>query len=69
MSRVIWLDPIPNVRFEGAPVSCEIIGTCRFQDRITLYVRIPVHDHLGYGYVVYLATVDSAYRDVHWTRS
>ena len=69
MSRLIWLDPIPNVQFIGAPVPCEIIGTSRFQDQITLYVRIPVHDHRGYGYVVFLASVDSAYRDIQWART
>ena len=69
MSRLIWLDTIPNVQFSGAPVSCEIIGTSRFQDQITLYVRIPVHDAHGYGFVVYLATVDSAYRDIRWART
>ena len=65
MPRVEWLDPIPNVRFAGGPVECTITGTCRFMGRYQLYVRIPMHDHLGYGYLVYVATVDSAFRDVH----
>ena len=65
MPRVVWIDPIPNVRFEGAPVGCTIIGTSRFQGQLTIYVRVPIHDHLGYGFLVYVATVDSAYRDVH----
>ena len=65
MPRAVWIAPIPNVRFAGAPVDCMIIGTCRFQGQLTIYVRIPIHDHLGYGFLVYVATVDSAYRDVH----
>ena len=66
---IIWLDPIPNVRFVGAPVECAIIGTSQFQNQLTLYVRVPVVDQHGPGFIVYLATVDSAYRDVRWTRT
>ena len=67
--RVIWLNPVPNIRFEGGPAPCTIIGTSRFQNQLTLYLRVPILDAYGEGYVVYLVHVDSAYRDLPWQQT
>ena len=61
---VEWIDPAPAVRFEGGPLPCTIIGTSRLPDgELTLYLRVPD----GEGYIIYLVTVTSAYRDQPWT--
>ena len=69
MPRIVWLDPVPSIRFEGGPVPCVIIGTSRFQNELTIYLRIPVADARGDGYIVYLCTVYSAYRDLPWQQT
>ena len=66
---IVWLDPVPVVRFEGGPVLCQIIGTSRFQNELTLYLRIPIADAQGEGFIVYLCTVYSAYRSVPWQQT
>ena len=66
---VEWLDPVPAIRFEGGPLPCTIIGTSRFGTELTIYLRIPVVDAFGEGYIVYLCTVSSAYRDLPWQRT
>ena len=62
---VEWIDPVPAIRFEGGPLACEIIGTSRFGDELTLYIRVPSDD----GFIVYLVTVTSSYRDLRWQRT
>ena len=69
MPRIEWLDPVPAIRFEGGPVPCTIIGTSRFLDELTIYLRIPIVDAYGEGYIVYLCTVSSAYRDRPWQQT
>jgi hypothetical protein len=55
---VQFLDPIPRIPFDGDPIIVEIIGTSRFLDDLTVYIRVCY----SVFSIVYLATVTGAYR-------